>query len=68
MDDEADLRKRLAELEAEERDLSQQRTKLHERLASFANPVTEQQERELSERRRQLHDEIDRLRTRLGET
>lgn len=66
-DDEADLRKQLARLEEEERELSEQRAKLHDRLASFANPVAAERERELSARRRELHDEIDRLRSRLGD-
>jgi hypothetical protein len=67
VDDEADLRKRLEELEAQEREVSELRTKLHERLASFSNEIVAQQEQELSARRRELHDEIDRIRGRLGE-
>lgn len=66
VDDEADLRKRLAELEAEEREVSALRVKLHERLASFSNDVVQERERELSARRRELHEEIDRIRGRLG--
>ena len=65
--DEAELRARLVELRDEERSVSAQRVKLHERLASFANPVAEEQERELSEKRRELHAEIDRIRGLLGE-
>lgn len=65
--DEAELRARLVELEDEERDVSALRVKLHERLASFANPVAEEQERELSEKRRVLHAEIDRIRGLLNE-
>ena len=60
--DEAELRAKLAELREEEREVSAQRVKLHERLASFGNPVAEEQERELSEKRRELHAEIDRIR------
>ena len=67
MNDESDLRKRLRELEAEEREVSALRAKLHERLASFSNPVAEEKERELSAKRRELHDEIDRIRGLLGE-
>ena len=65
--EEAELRAKLEELREEEREVSAQRVKLHERLASFANPVAEEQERELSARRRELHDEIDRIRGLLGE-
>ena len=54
--DEAELRARLLQLQDEEREVSALRVKLHERLASFANPVVEEQERELSEKRRELHD------------
>ena len=52
----------LAELEAEETDVSRLRRRLHDRLASFPNEVTEQQEREVSKRRRELHARIDALR------
>lgn len=55
------------ELQDEERDVSTQRARLHERLASFSNAVAEEQERQLSEKRRQLHAEIDRIRGLLGE-
>ena len=65
--DEAELRARLAELQAEERDVSAQRVKLHERLSSFSNVVAEEQERELSNKRRELHAEIDRIRGLLGD-
>lgn len=54
------------ELQDEERDVSAQRVKLHERLASFSNAVAQEKERELSARRRELHDEIDRIRGMLG--
>ncbi|MBA3842045.1 MAG: hypothetical protein H0X39_05390 [Actinobacteria bacterium] len=57
-----DLSQRLETLEAEEREVSALRRKLHDRLASFPNDVTVQQERDLSARRRELHAEIDRLR------
>lgn len=57
------LDERIEQLEAEEREVSALRAKLHDRLSSFTNAETERRERELSERRRELHDEIDRLRT-----
>ena len=65
--EEAELRAKLVELQDEERDISAQRVKLHERLASFSNDVAEEQERELSAKRRELHAEIDRIRGLLGE-
>jgi hypothetical protein len=65
--DEAELRTKLVELREEERAVSEQRVKLHERLASFSNAVAEEQERELSAKRRELHAEIDRIRGLLGE-
>jgi predicted nucleic acid-binding Zn-ribbon protein len=65
--DEAELRTKLAQLRDEERKVSEQRVKLHERLASFSNAVAEEQERELSVKRRELHAEIDRIRGLLGE-
>ena len=65
--DEAELRARLLQLQDEEREVSALRVKLHERLASFGNPVVEEQERELSEKRRELHAEIDRIRGLLNE-
>jgi hypothetical protein len=61
MEELSELDERLEKLEAEEHEVSAQRAKLHDRLASFSNPETERHERELSERRRELHDEIDRL-------
>ena len=61
------MRAKLVELQDEERDISAQRVKLHERLASFSNAVAEEKERELSVKRRELHDEIDRIRGLLGE-
>jgi len=66
-DDTAELRDRLNQLMNEEREVSALRSKLHERLASFGNPVGEEQERELSAKRRELHAEIDRIRGLLGE-
>ena len=48
-------------LEAEEREVSALRRKLHDRLASFPNDVTLQQEQEISKHRRELHAQIDAL-------
>ena len=62
---EAELEAQLERLEAEERDISALRRKLHERLASFPNEVTEQHEREVSKQRRELHAQIDDLRLKL---
>ena len=63
MEETWELNERLEKLEAEEREVSAQRARLHDRLASFSNAETARRERELSERRRELHDEIDRLKT-----
>jgi hypothetical protein len=57
-----ELDSQLGELEAEEADVSRLRRRLHDRLASFPNEVTQQQEREISARRRVLHARIDALR------
>jgi hypothetical protein len=57
----SELDERLERLEAEEREVSELRAKLHDRLSSFTNAETVRRERELSDRRRELHDEIDRL-------
>ena len=57
----------LAELEAEERSVSDRRRKLHERIAMFpdASGELERRERELSQARRDLHERIDNLRAEL---
>ena len=52
----------LLALERQEREVSQLRLKLHHRLASFPNPLSQARERELSIERRKLHDRIDELR------
>lgn len=57
-----DLDVLLEQLEAEEREVSALRRKLHERLASFPNEVTIEKERQLSKRRSELHVRIDTLR------
>jgi chromosome segregation ATPase len=61
----ADLDARLKQLEDEERSISLQRRRLHDRLALFpdmSGPELDERERELSDRRRELHAEIDELR------
>jgi hypothetical protein len=62
---EEELTALLERLELEEREISSLRRKLHDRLASFPNEVTQQQEREISAKRRELHAQIDELRVRL---
>jgi anti-sigma-K factor RsiG len=61
LSDEA-LEQLLVQLQAEEEEVSRRRRKLHDRLASFPNEVTQQQEREISAQRRALHVRIDALR------
>lgn len=63
---ERELAVQLLALERDERQVSALRRKLHERLASFPNPMTEARERELSLHRRQLHARIDLLRDELA--
>jgi chromosome segregation ATPase len=57
----------LAELEAEERSVSDRRRKLHERIAMFPDASGElaRREQELSQQRRELHVRIDNLRAEL---
>jgi hypothetical protein len=52
----------LEELEAQERLISLQRRRIHDRLASFPNAATQEREREISRQRRELHAKIDALR------
>jgi hypothetical protein len=59
--DDAELDLLIETLEHEEREVSAHRRKLHDRLASFPNEVTQQQEREVSKHRRELHVQIDEL-------
>jgi hypothetical protein len=61
MTDDANLDAQIEALEIEEREVSAQRHRLHDRLASFPNEVTSRQEEELSKRRRELHAQIDAL-------
>ena len=56
----------LERLEAEEREVSAQRRRLHERLDAFPSESAQRQERELSTRRKELHQQIDELRVRVG--
>jgi hypothetical protein len=63
---ERSLAAELIALERDEREISALRRRLHERLASFPNEVTEARERELSLHRRDLHARIDRLRDELA--
>jgi hypothetical protein len=60
--DSDDLDALIEQLEAEEREVSALRRKLHDRLSSFPNAVTTQQEQALSEQRRELQARIDELR------
>jgi len=60
--DDDELDRALAELEAEEAEVSRLRRRLHDLLASFPNEVAQQQEQEVSKRRRELHMRIDALR------
>ena len=62
---EAELEALLEQLEAEEREVSALRRRIHDRLASFPNEATQQREREISARRRELHNQIDEVRIRL---
>ena len=54
-----DLVARLADLEREEAELSEQRKVLHQRMAIFPSEAHHQTERELSEKRNALHHAID---------
>jgi hypothetical protein len=57
-----DLDGLIEQLEAEEREISELRRRLHDRLASFPNDVTAKQERALSRQRAELQARIDALR------
>jgi hypothetical protein len=62
------LRAELEELEAEEREISMIRRKMHERIdRGFPNDLLIAQERKLSRERRELHRRIDLLRVVLNE-
>ena len=63
-----DLRKELAELEAEERLVSAERRRLHDKIDhGYGTDETRAREREVSDHRRELHSRIDSLREQLGE-
>jgi len=62
----AEILARLDELEAEERLVSAERRRLHDRLNAFYNEAAAQREAELSLRRKELHREIDALRVKVG--
>jgi hypothetical protein len=64
--DQAELIARLEELEAEERHVSAERRRLHDRLNAFSNEAAAQREAELSQRRKELHVLIDALRVQVG--
>jgi uncharacterized protein YlxW (UPF0749 family) len=64
----AELVARLEELEEEERLVSAERRRLHDRLNAFHNEAAAERERELSVRRKELHREIDALRIEVGRT
>ena len=67
MDDErSPLEALLRTLGDEERALSVQRSKLHERLSLFPDQALQERERELSRQRRELHARIDEVRAQLG--
>jgi hypothetical protein len=62
----AALSAELAQLEAEEREISAYRRKLHDRIDRFPSEAAISEEREVSGRRRELHRRIDELRELLG--
>jgi predicted transcriptional regulator len=59
---------RLDELEDEERRVSAERRRLHDRLNAFYSEAAAERERRLSARRKALHRQIDALRVQLGRT
>jgi len=73
MDDlnERDVEALLQKLEAEERDLSMMRRRLHDRIATFPESAAalnlELREREVSKERHELHRRINELRSRRHE-
>ncbi len=63
-----DLRREIAELEAEEARLSAVRRHLQHQIDfGFESATTREREREVSDERQQVHRRIDALRARLGE-
>jgi hypothetical protein len=69
--DEREVDALLEQLEAEERDISTVRQRLHDRIATFPESAgsanLELREREISKERRDLHRRIDELRARRDE-
>ena len=65
MSDPSTLLVELEHLERREREVSAIRRKLHDRLDSFPNDVTQAHEREVSAERRDIHLRIDQLRATL---
>jgi hypothetical protein len=66
VDDPAAVRAELEVLEAEEREISAIRRKMHERIdLGFPTDLLIQQEQKLSKERRELHARIDALRAQL---
>ena len=57
----------LADLERRELEISARRRKLHDRLDSFANELTQRCARDLSDERRAIHHRIDQLLASMGE-
>jgi hypothetical protein len=55
----------LEQLERREHEVSAFRKRLHDRLDSFPNEVTQAHERQVSDERRELHGRIDELRATL---
>ncbi|MGZ4316342.1 MAG: hypothetical protein ACXVRS_10980 [Gaiellaceae bacterium] len=56
------LRMELEQLEAEEREISTYRRRLHDRIDRFPSEAATKEEREVSDKRRALHRRIDELR------
>ena len=59
---------RLDELEQEERRISAERLRLHDRLDAFYSEAAAERERQLSAQRKALHRQIDALRVQIGRT
>ena len=55
-----------AQLERRELEISALRRKLHDRLNSFSNEVTQRREREVSAERQAIHHRIDELKVLFG--
>jgi hypothetical protein len=65
LDDFDEMLAELTVLEQRERQVSDERRRLHLRLDKFPNELTARREREVSAERRELHRRIDALRARL---